>query len=231
MALTGVRCSRQAVFEKGAKKAQRNIELTAWVCLNDGSRVHNCIWLGAGDKPVNEYNSVRCLPLLECASAEDHGAKLSALTCTHAHTPTHTHTRTRTLAYTLTLSLSHTHMQLVLYHNNDPQWNETIKLVVPVELYKRAHIKFYFRHCSSTETREKSEKDSFSFTFIRLDDNGTAIKVRLPVGLGAITLVATHPVGLGAITLVATHPTGLGAITLVATENAQLDRSLFATIA
>lgn len=37
----------------------------------------------------------------------------------------------------------------VLYHSNSPRWSEQIKLCVPPELFRLAHLRFEFRHCSS----------------------------------------------------------------------------------
>lgn len=37
----------------------------------------------------------------------------------------------------------------VLYHNNSPRWAELLKLPIPVDKFRAAHIRFEFRHCSS----------------------------------------------------------------------------------
>ncbi|KAB0375896.1 hypothetical protein FD755_012539 [Muntiacus reevesi] len=37
----------------------------------------------------------------------------------------------------------------VLYHNNSPRWSELLKLPIPVDKFRGAHIRFEFRHCSS----------------------------------------------------------------------------------
>lgn len=37
----------------------------------------------------------------------------------------------------------------VLYHNNSPRWAELLKLPIPVDKFRSAHIRFEFRHCSS----------------------------------------------------------------------------------
>ncbi|CDQ89386.1 unnamed protein product [Oncorhynchus mykiss] len=37
----------------------------------------------------------------------------------------------------------------VLYHNNSPRWAEQIKLPIPVDMFRGAHVRFEFRHCSS----------------------------------------------------------------------------------
>lgn len=60
---------------------------------------------------------------------------------------------------------------MILYHNNSPAWNETIRLNLPLERFSTAHIRFEFRHCS---TREKSEPKLFAFSFARLMEPGGA---------------------------------------------------------
>lgn len=54
---------------------------------------------------------------------------------------------------------------MIIYHNNSPSWNETLRLMVPIDKFAQAHIRFEFRHCS---TREKSEPKIFGFSFARL---------------------------------------------------------------
>lgn len=62
---------------------------------------------------------------------------------------------------------------MILYHNNSPAWNETIRLNLPIEKFSTAHIRFEYRHCS---TREKSEPKLFAFSFARLmEPSGAAI--------------------------------------------------------
>lgn len=62
---------------------------------------------------------------------------------------------------------------LILYHNNSPAWNETIRLNLPLEKYSTCHVRFEFRHCS---TREKCEPKLFAFSFARLmEPSGAAI--------------------------------------------------------
>ncbi|KAI1882231.1 hypothetical protein AGOR_G00248560 [Albula goreensis] len=53
----------------------------------------------------------------------------------------------------------------VLYHNNSPRWAEQIKLPIPVDTFRGAHVRFEFRHCS---TKEKGEKKLFGFSFAPL---------------------------------------------------------------
>lgn len=63
---------------------------------------------------------------------------------------------------------------IVYYHNNNPRWNETIRLDIPcsASVDKGMHLFFTFRHCSATEKSDKSEK-AFAFAafpLIRSDD-------------------------------------------------------------
>lgn len=34
---------------------------------------------------------------------------------------------------------------LILYHNNSPAWNETLRLNLPIEKFSTAHVRFEFR--------------------------------------------------------------------------------------
>ncbi|XP_051886544.1 dedicator of cytokinesis protein 4-like isoform X5 [Pristis pectinata] len=57
------------------------------------------------------------------------------------------------------------HHSFVLYHNNSPRWGELLKLPIPVDKFRGAHIRLEFRHCS---TKEKGEKKLFGFSFVPL---------------------------------------------------------------
>ena len=50
-------------------------------------------------------------------------------------------------------------------------WHETVKLVIPIDQFKRAHLKFVFRHCSSNST-DKSSSKPFCFSFKKLQEEG-----------------------------------------------------------
>ncbi|XP_052889360.1 dedicator of cytokinesis protein 3 isoform X2 [Anopheles moucheti] len=60
---------------------------------------------------------------------------------------------------------------MVLYHNNSPAWNETIRMFVPIDKFSKAHVRFEFRSCS---TRDKSDPKLFGFSFARLMETGGA---------------------------------------------------------
>lgn len=57
------------------------------------------------------------------------------------------------------------YQSMIIYHNNSPCWNETLRLSVPIDKFSTAHVRFEFRHCS---TRDKSEPKIFGFSFVRL---------------------------------------------------------------
>lgn len=62
---------------------------------------------------------------------------------------------------------------MIIYHNNSPSWNETLRLMVPIDRFSSAHIRYEFRHCS---TRDKSEPKLFGFSFCRLmEQDGATI--------------------------------------------------------
>ena len=53
----------------------------------------------------------------------------------------------------------------ILYHNNAPIWNETIRLQVPIEKFNNGHIRMEFRHCSA---KDKNDKKLLGFAFVHL---------------------------------------------------------------
>lgn len=57
------------------------------------------------------------------------------------------------------------YQSMIVYHNNSPFFNETLRLSVPIDKFSSSHIRFEFRHCS---TRDKSEPKLFGFSFVRL---------------------------------------------------------------
>ncbi|XP_053200600.1 dedicator of cytokinesis protein 3-like isoform X2 [Panonychus citri] len=73
-----------------------------------------------------------------------------------------------------------TYTSQVLYHNNNPRWMESIKVLIPLEVCDlKAHIRIEFRHCSTKENQSQREKDKnfLGFCFFPLsDDKGTIIK-------------------------------------------------------
>ncbi|XP_077292342.1 dedicator of cytokinesis protein myoblast city [Arctopsyche grandis] len=64
---------------------------------------------------------------------------------------------------------------VIYYHEDRPRWNETFKICVPIEEFKLAHILFLFKHRSSNEAKDKSEKPfALSFTPL-MQSNGTTL--------------------------------------------------------
>lgn len=57
------------------------------------------------------------------------------------------------------------YQSMIIYHNNSPCWNETVRLSVPIDKFSTAHVRFELKHCS---TRERSEPKIFGFSFVRL---------------------------------------------------------------
>ncbi|RWS26001.1 dedicator of cytokinesis protein 3-like isoform X2, partial [Leptotrombidium deliense] len=68
---------------------------------------------------------------------------------------------------------------VVLYHNNNPRWMESLKILFPLEVFDvNAHIRLEFRHCSTKESNNhQKEKKFLGFSFIPLsDEQGTIIR-------------------------------------------------------
>lgn len=65
---------------------------------------------------------------------------------------------------------------MIYYHDDKPKWNETFKIELSIEEFKNCHLKFTFKHRSSTESKDKSEKP-FGLSYVRLmQDNGTTLQ-------------------------------------------------------
>lgn len=68
---------------------------------------------------------------------------------------------------------------VVYYHEEKPKWMETLCIKLPIEDFYDSHLKFLFKHRSSSESKDKNEKP-FALSFIKLkNENETAIIDRL----------------------------------------------------
>ena len=77
------------------------------------------------------------------------------------------------------------YVSTIYYHSNTPNWNETIKLDIPIELFERAHVRFQFKHCSSGEAKDKNQVFCFAYLPLKTSEETTvAVSACLCEGKG-----------------------------------------------
>lgn len=65
---------------------------------------------------------------------------------------------------------------VIYYHDDKPKFNETFKIELSIEEFKNCHLRFMFKHRSSNEVKDRSEKP-FGLSYVRLmQENGTTLQ-------------------------------------------------------
>lgn len=73
-------------------------------------------------------------------------------------------------------ALLNEYKSVIYYHDDKPKWNETFKVQLSIEEFKNCHLRFTFKHRSSNESKDRSEKP-FGLSYVRLmQDNGTTLQ-------------------------------------------------------
>lgn len=64
-------------------------------------------------------------------------------------------------------NLEDEYRSIVYSHEERPKWNETFKIVLPIEDFKHCHVKFIFRARHSQESKDKGNKP-FALAYVKL---------------------------------------------------------------
>ncbi|XP_055530559.1 dedicator of cytokinesis protein 1 isoform X2 [Wyeomyia smithii] len=73
-------------------------------------------------------------------------------------------------------SVLNEYKSVIYYHDDKPKWNETFKIDVPIEEFKQCHLRFTFKHRSSNEVKDRTEKP-FGLSYVKLmNDDGTTLQ-------------------------------------------------------
>jgi dedicator of cytokinesis protein 1 len=68
---------------------------------------------------------------------------------------------------------------VIYYHEDRPKWHEIFKVDVPIEDFKQCHLRFTFKHRSTNETKDRTEKP-FGLSYVKLcHENGTTIQDKI----------------------------------------------------
>lgn len=63
-------------------------------------------------------------------------------------------------------SILNEYHSVIYYHEGKPKWRESFKVNVPIEDFKRCHIKFLFRHRCTNKTKDSQSK-AFALSYVR----------------------------------------------------------------